>query len=214
MFYVYKIKGINYIGSSHDINNRTTKHFNSCWNENSKGYNLLVYRYIREKKMKIELEILFCYKGNCSYKVQRLVEQFYINKFDSKNNGLNTFNAFLNKKKYSLQYAKKYREENKETIKETTKKYRAKNKKLLSNKFKKYYGENKEQIKQRNKNLRKENKEKYKQKDKDYYEKNKEEIKAKNKIKINCPICKSLVRKRGLKKHQKTNKCKSFQVAV
>ena len=58
VFYIYKIKGINYIGSTQDIKRRCQKHKSSCWNENSKEYNLLTYQYIREKNIKIELEML------------------------------------------------------------------------------------------------------------------------------------------------------------
>jgi len=49
---------------------------------------------------------------------------------------------------------------------------------------------------------------------KEYYQKNKEKIsireKEYNKKKVECNICKSFVRKDGLKRHQKTIKCKSY----
>jgi len=121
------MKGINYVGSTNNIKGRTKCHKSSCYNKNSKKYNLLVYQYIREKEMKIELEILFCYKKNCSKKITFLIEQFYINKFNSFNNGFNSRNAFLSKKK-----RKKYNEEYKEIRK---KKYE-KNKNIISQKNK------------------------------------------------------------------------------
>jgi len=136
VFYIYKIKNVNYIGSTNDIKRRCWGHKSSCWNENSKDYNCLVYQYIREKNIKIELEILFCYKGNCSNRIQRLVEQFYINKYDSKNNGFNTDNAFTNHKKYQKEYKKKYNVKNYEKNKEIKKKWYEKNKERLSQKRK------------------------------------------------------------------------------
>jgi len=133
VFYIYKIVGVNYIGSTNDIKKRTEYHKNDCWNKNCSRFNLLVYQYIREKNKNIQLEILFCYKGNCSNKIKRLVEQFFINKNDSVNNGLNTNYAFgvnIQKRKkrrkkkykkykeYNKQYNKKYKEKNKERLKQ------------------------------------------------------------------------------------------------
>jgi len=176
VFYIYKIIGVNYIGSTNRIKQRCSQHKNFCFKKNVKN-NYPIYQYIREKEIDIELEILFCYKKKCSKRIQLLVEQFYINKYDSVNNGLNNNNAFGADKKKTIRHNKTYREKNKEKIKKTTKKYREKNNKKL-------------------KNMKKE-----------YYEKNKEEINNKRKVKINCPICKSLIRKYSLKKHQKTKKC-------
>jgi len=189
VFYIYKIVGINYIGSTNNIKRRCRKHKSSCWNENGIDYNYLVYQYIREKNIKIELEILFCYKDNCSNRIQRLVEQFYINKYDSVNNGLNSQSAFgFDEKKYQ----KKYREERKEYHKKYSKKYRE---------------ENKEKIKKYKKKWRQENKEKILEQQKKYREKYRE----KYKVKINCCLCDSLVRKSDIKRHQRSKKCKSFQ---
>jgi len=178
VFYIYKMRDINYIGSCIDIKNRTRNHKYNCYNENLKDYNYLIYQYIREKEIEIELKILFCYKKECSFKIQRLVEQYYINEYNSVNNGLNTINAFLNKKKYMKKYDKKYYENNKEKLKE---------------KEKEYYEKNKNKIKKINKK---------------YYEDNKEKIN----MKINCPICNSLIRKYDLKRHQKSKKCLKYNL--
>ena len=45
----------------------------------------------------------------------RLVEQFYINKYDSIKNGLNTYDAFKNKNK-NKEYCKQYRLKNNQKI--------------------------------------------------------------------------------------------------
>ena len=217
VFYIYKIKGINYIGSTQDIKRRCQKHKSSCWNENSKEYNLLTYQYIREKNIKIELEILGVYKRECSKRIRFLVEQYYINKYDSINNGLNTLNAFSNREKY----IKEYGEKNKEKIKKRQKQYREKNKEKLKQKAKKYHKEHKEKRKEYEKKYRKENKEKVNERQKRWREQNREKYNEKSRksyeknkhkysIKIKCPKCNSLIRKDCLKKHQKSKKCKTM----
>jgi len=185
VFYIYKIKDINYIGSTNDIKKRTIEHKNNCYNENCKNHNLLVYKHIREKNIKIELEILGVYKRKCNNKIKLLVEQFYINKYNSINDGLNTYNAFTNRKKY----VKKHYQENKED-------------------FKKYREENKEYYKEYNKKYYEDNNEYYKE----YYKKYYEDTKQKFKIKINCPKCNSLITKHNLKQHQKSKKCLKYKL--
>jgi len=220
VFYIYKIKGINYIGSTHDIKKRYCSHKKICWTENNKGYNIPLYKHIREKNIKIQLEILGVYKRKCSKKIRLLVEQFYINEYDSVNNGLNSQNAFTNREKYIKEYGEKnkkkikkrqkqYREKNKEKFKEYIKEWREENKEKNNEYNKKYREENKEKIKEYGKKFYEKNKEKINEYCKKYKEENKEKINQKRKIKINCPKCNSLIRKDGLKKHQKSKKCKT-----
>ena len=114
VFYIYKLVGINYVGSTIDIKRRTLYHRGVCYNEKCHNYNYLVYQYIREKEMNIKLEILFCYKKDCSDRIQKLVEQYYINLYNSKNNGLNTINAFGHDTEKYKEYQKKYDEKKKE----------------------------------------------------------------------------------------------------
>lgn len=175
VFYIYKIKDINYIGSTKNIKERTYRHRSNINNKKSSTYNLLLYQFCREKNKKIELEILGVYKKKCSIRLRSLVEQYYINKYDSINNGYNCNQAFCSNKQ-RLEYDKKY--------------------------YKNYYSKNKYKILEYNK--------KYYEK---YYPKNKNRINQKNKIKINCCLCGSLVRKDGLKRHHKSNKClKSIKI--
>jgi len=225
VFYVYKIKDVNYIGSTDNIKKRTTNHKTSCYNKNSKDYNILVYQYIREKQIEIKLKILGVYKRKCNNKIKRLIEQFYINEYNSINDGLNSRNSFTNIKKYEKKYyqenrekAKLYYEKNKERKKKYVKKYNEENKECKKKYLKKYLEENKEKIKKQRKKYREENKEKIKERKKKYREENKEKLqeyykkyseenKEKLKQKINCPKCNSLITKRILKRHQKSKKC-------
>jgi acetyl/propionyl-CoA carboxylase alpha subunit len=70
--------------------------------------------------------------------------------------------------------------------------------------YKKLYKKNnKEKIDKQNKIYREKNKEKFK----DYYQQNKDKIKEQHKEPITCPICGKIIRKNGLKRHQRTKKC-------
>jgi len=125
MFIIYKIKDANYIGSTSNLNKRKITHRSSCYNvKNTKKYNLLVYKFCRKNIKKIELDVLFIYKKKCSRRLQNLVEQYYINMFDTKNNGLNCHDAF-SKYKNINNYYKWYHQQNKETI------HARKNKKII-----------------------------------------------------------------------------------
>lgn len=72
---------------------------------------------------------------------------------------------------------------------------------------KEYYNDNKEKIAEYHKEWREDNKENQLQYKKEYWEKTKE---IQNQ-KIVCPICNSIILKRGLNRHQKTKKCLEFQ---
>jgi len=130
------------------------------------------------------------------------VEQFYINKYDSVNNGFNIINAFTNQKKYY--------EKNKDKILKKNKKYREENKDKIKNYHieysKKYYQENKK----KKKNYYEENKDKIKNYHIEYCAKNKEQMSKKRKVKINCCLCGSLISKYQIKRHQRSKKCKSL----
>jgi len=120
---VYRIDGINYIGSTiESLNSRKWKHNSDCYNVKNKNYNISLYIHIREKSLQIKLiPIAYYFVSN---KSRRYAEQYWINKYDSVNNGLNTINAYTNKKLNS----EKYYQKNKEKINKVTKQYRKKNK--------------------------------------------------------------------------------------
>lgn len=201
------MKGINYIGSTNNIKTRTRLHNVACYNTNSRGYNFSIYKHIREKKINIELEILGVYKRECTKRIKLLVEQFYINKYNSVNNGLNKNNAFGLDKKKLKQHWKTYRQKNLEKVKEKDRNYYYNNKEKCNKRNKEYREKNKDMIKKKYKIYREKNKEKIKIYREKYYQINKEKIKQKKKIKINCPICNALIRKDTLKRHQKRQIC-------
>ena len=130
MFYIYKLENCNYVGSAIDLKERKRQHIKRLNN----GSQFKVYKFIRENKITINLIPIGFYKRECSNKIRKLVEQFYINKYNSINCGLNTYNAFRSKKQireYNNLYNKnhiknkiKYRnsEKGKKKIKEYRKK--------------------------------------------------------------------------------------------
>ena len=108
---IYKMKGINYIGSTKCLFNRTATHYRDYLVRKQK-----IYKFITDNKLKIEL-IPLAYVF-VSKRGGEMVEQYFINKNDSIKNGYNTKNAYgLDFKKYKKNkaiYGAK-REQKKET---------------------------------------------------------------------------------------------------
>jgi len=122
---VYRIDGINYIGSTIiKLRQRELNHISSCYNKFERHYTTPLYIHIREKSLEIKLiPIAYYFVSN---KSRRYAEQYWINKHDSVNNGLNVINAY--KTITHKEANEKYREKNKEIIKKKQKEYREKNK--------------------------------------------------------------------------------------
>ena len=201
MFIVYKMEHFNYIGSTHDLKHRQRNHIKNCYNK-IKHYNFKVYKNIRKKNSQINLIEIFKYNGDCSRRVRMLVEQYYIEKYDSIKNGLNDRNSFTSKK-HQKKYQKEYHEKNKDKKKE----YFEKNKDKINKKKKEWYEKNKNKI---SKQCKKYCEEKIKKNKKEYYQKNKDKLRKKRQEKINCPICNSSVSRANLPRHQRSKKCKNF----
>ena len=75
----------------------------------------------------------------------------------------------------------------------------------------KYNEENKEQIKEYHKEYCENNKERIKIQKKENYEKNKDKILLNHSQRINCDNCGCEIRKNGLARHKKTDKCINFK---
>lgn len=177
---IYKIKDVKYIGSTQTrLLNRLHAHRHSCYNPNRRHHHLSHYKYIRKKKITIELipiKILFLSSVGA-----RLAEQKYIEKYNYVCDGHNYVNAF--------RFDKKTKQ------------------KILA---KKWYEINKEKTKQRARDRYENNKEKILQQTKIRQKKNMKKIKARHAIKKKCNLCGCFVRQYGIKKHQRTDKCKTL----
>lgn len=176
---IYKMKNVNYIGSTFNMRKRLANHNNFCHNPNGTYYNTPVYKHIRENKIYIELEpIFFCFVS--SKKSLLMIEQTSIDKYDSIFEGYNCIRAYtsdVDRKKNEREYNTKYQQKNKDKIK------------LIKAK---HYQNNKDKIKLKNANYRKENKEK---------------ISQRRKQKVNCDRCGKMIRKYGIPVHQRSLRC-------
>jgi hypothetical protein len=74
---------------------------------------------------------------------------------------------------------------------------------------KQHYQDNKEKINEQHKQYYHDNKQNINERVKHYQQNNREKISEQTKQKIECPICGSMVRKYGMKRHQRTAKCKA-----
>tara|TARA_Y100000015_G_scaffold6312_1_gene5775 strand:+ start:59 stop:637 length:579 start_codon:yes stop_codon:yes gene_type:complete len=175
---IYVMRSINYIGSTQtSLRKRLHAHCGACYNPNNKKYNMPVYKYIRKHNLGIELipiKVLFL-----SSKSAKMVEQYYIEQYNSIENGFNCVNAYrYNKKAKQATLAKSWYERNKE---------------LSKARANKRYKEKKGLILKQEKARRK---------------KNWNKIKARNSIKKKCNLCGCSVNQYGMNRHQQTDKCK------
>lgn len=189
-YVMYKIcpknKDLNYcyIGQTTNFTNRKRQHMKNTINENDKKhYHLKHYQVIRDNGGWDEWEIIEIEKFNGKTNLEaRMREQELI---DENNANLNSVSAFVCEEEKALTkkaITEKYREENKELLKEQTKKYKEDHKDIIAEQMKKYRAENKEKIKEKTKEYKENNKEKHDETQKAWREKNKEILKEKRKI--------------------------------
>ena len=164
-----------YIGSTCNHSRRKSQHKNCCNNEKSKGYNIKVYKFIRDNGGWGNWDFVIIEKYPCNDKVEKGIrERYWIELMGT----LNTEIPSRTKKEYY--------EKNKEKNKEHYKEYRDNNKDKAKEYQKEYRDNNKDKRKEYQKEYRDNNKDKAKEYKKEWYEKNKEKIKEyskKNKTK-------------------------------
>lgn len=218
---IYKISCKNpeitdcYVGSTVDHNSRKSSHKSVCNNENSKDYNLPVYRYIRDNGGWNNWEFVLLEDYPCRTKKQlNIRERLWLEKLGAKLNSCYPERSNEEIKEYRKdwknvnkehlkQYRKNWREENKEHLKEY---YEEK----MKEKSKEYYEVKKEEILEKTKEYREKNREKINKKAKEYRKKNKEKISEKQKEKVECE-CGSVVRKHDLTRHKRTQKHQNWE---
>ena len=155
-----------YVGHTTNFNKRKGQHKFHCNTINSKGYNLLVYQFIRthggwDNWTMIEIE-----KYKCADKLEACKKERH---------WIEILNATLNKQVPS-RTKKQYYTDNKEVIKQQQKQYKNDNVYKIKEFQKQYYTDNKDKIKEFQKQYRDENKDKFKQ----YRDDNKDKFKAKS----------------------------------
>ena len=206
-----------YVGSTTNFRMRKFGHKTACNNEKDKNYNIFVYNYIRDNGgwnnfVMIPIEVYPCNDK----KELEVRERHHIELLKP------TLNKVI-----PTRTLKEYYKDNKENLAEKAKKYYEDNKEVIIQKVKGWYETNKEKKAQYDKQYHIDNKEKKAQYDKQYYEdkkekkinisrqyykNNKDKIAEKQKEKIVCDNCGCEVRKNGLIQHQKSNKCKNYNI--
>lgn len=202
--YIYKLikKGaINddmvYIGSTKDIIERWRIHILRCKDEKNSKHHLKVYKYIRENGGIDEWEMIIIDEievplDECEQRDK--CEDEYIRRYDA----INKLNGIYNRRTN-----RQYYEDNLEKLKEINKKWKIENKELIKEQSKAYYINNREKCNTSNK-IRYYNK---RENDKEYFIK----VNEKRTEKICCDICKSIIRKIDLRRHQTSKKCINFK---
>jgi len=181
-----------YVGSTIYFNKRINQHINRCNNENSKSYNLKVYKFIRENG------------GFDNFIIEKIIECDLENKYDKEVEYYLLLNSTLNTR-FPKRSNKQYRIDNKERINEVRKQYRINN----NEKIKQYYIDNKEHIADYSKQYRIDNKELFTERDKNNYINNRDKILETRKIKIHCD-CGSIIRRGDISTHKKSKKHQNY----
>lgn len=188
---MYKIcpknKNLNYcyIGQTTNFTNRKKQHIkNTVTESDKKHYHLKHYDTIRQNGGWDEWEMIEIEKFNGKTKLEaRIREQELIKQHNA---NLNMLSAYITEEERAATkkaITEKYREENKELLKEQTKQYKENHKDIIAEQMKKYRQENKEKIREKTKEYIENNKEKHDETQKAWREKNKEILKEKRKLK-------------------------------
>jgi hypothetical protein len=173
-----------YVGHTTDFNSRKYQHKLACINETHTKMHLKIYQKIRENGGWKEWEMIKLEQFNGKTNLEaRMREQELIKQHNANLNSLSAFVTEEQRVSTKKAITEKYREENKELLKEQTKKYKEDHKDIIAEQMKKYREENKEKIRAKTKEYIENNKEKHDETQKVWREKNKEISKEKRKLK-------------------------------
>jgi hypothetical protein len=188
---IYKIKhnedydDLNiYVGSTTNFRGRKHKHKSNCNNENSKTHNFKIYQYIRNNGGWDQFVMVLIEEYSCNSNNEKEIRERY---------HIDILKPKLNCKIPTRTEKERY-ENNKDKIKKKRKEHYENNKEQMLEKAKIYRDNNKKQIKK-------------------YRDDNKQIINEKGKEEITCE-CGSIVRKDGIKRHEKSLKHKNFILAL
>jgi hypothetical protein len=200
---VYKLKSKNpnitefYIGSSCDMKKRIASHKSACNNPNSIGYNLKVYKFIRNNdgfdnwEFEILLEVKVVDKEELRLKYERPYQLDLLPELNDRVEGRTIEEWREDNKEELAKYQKKWYEDNKEEIKEK-------------------YENNKETILEYQKIYNEKNKVEIAKYQKIYNENHKEELLEKAKEKILCEECGVCYTKSNKTTHLNSKKHKDY----
>ena len=164
-FYKIQVGNECYVGSTKNFKNRLQKHKSNCHNEKNRGYNIKVYKSIREVGWD-NIDIMI---------IDKIIYNSKREAFDMETKYMNMFDAKLNMV-YPKRSVKQYRIDNKDKISERDRKYRESNTEMFKERKKEYYDENRDKVLKHKQEYYEANKEEKLEKRKQYYEANKEKI--------------------------------------
>ena len=164
-----------YIGSSKDRNKREELHKSACNNENSHGYNLKVYKFIRENGGMDTWKFEVIQEFSCENRTQlRILEQYY---YDLMKPALNTIRPYI---------SEEYYQDNIEEFKEKMKEYYQDNIEEFKEKRAKHYQDNRDEIIEKSLKRYRDNRDEIIEKSLKRYQDNIEEISKKRNQKCIC----------------------------
>ncbi len=172
-----------YIGHTNNFNFRKSHHKMPCIDINHSKSHIKLYQVIRENGGWDEWEMVELEKFNGKTKLEARMREQELMKLHNAN--LNILKAYITedeRKATKNAITEKYREENKELLKQQTKKYKEDHKDIIAEQMKKYRAENKDKINQKTREYRENNKEKHQEWQRIWREKNKESLKEKRKL--------------------------------
>ena len=164
-FYKIQVGNECYVGSTKDLKKILQKHKSNCHNEKNRGYNIKVYKSIREVGWD-NIDIMI---------IDKIIYNSKRESFDMETKYMNMFDAKLNMV-YPKRSVKQYRIDNKDKISERDRKYRESNTEMFKERNKEYYEENRDKVLKHKQEYYEANKEEKLEKRKQYYEANKEKI--------------------------------------
>jgi len=212
-----------YIGSTMDFKQRMRHHKSCCHNENSKKYNVPLYKFIRENggwgawKMTIIDSLTTTDKKEIEKCERKYIDEhnFTLNIVKPTRTQKEHYQDHKEEKKQYqqahkeeiLEYKKQYREDHKEEISEKAKQWYKEHKEELCKKSKEYYEENKTLLMENKKQYYLGHREEIIEQKKLYREANREKIHKQQNEKIQCEKCGAFSTRSNLTRHQRSMRC-------
>jgi hypothetical protein len=204
-----------YVGHTTDFIKRKYGHKKSCNNPNNKGYNIKVYKNIRQNGGWDAWKMIEIEKYPCKDEREASAREEHLRcEFNANLNAKKCFTTPEEKLELAKQYNKEYYKDNAEYYKqyrqknaEKYKEYCQDNADKISEQRKLYYQENADKRKQ----YRQNNSDKISEQGKLYYQENADKISERGKEKVKCEYCSCEITRGSLTRHQKTAKCLTHQ---
>jgi hypothetical protein len=185
-----------YVGSTTNLTKRRYTHKFRCNTETDRGYNIYVYKFIREMGGWNNWDMVMIEEYACDNKMKLCKqERYWIETLKASLNSHNpnriNVECIENLSEHIKEHNKQYYKDNAEHIIEHQKQYNKDN----AERIKQYHKDNAEQLKEYKKQYRKDNSERIKEHKKQY-----------NNEKLGCRTCKVMVSRSSFSRHKKSKR--------